>query len=227
MLFVLIELYSNFDNFVAFFIHHRTRRANNGMFEEVKSGNFERECVEETCHREELREVYPDDSIKQNQAWQSLTQKCIQRETSENSGCAARGTETCVQYWNKRNCVCKSGWKGEICELDIDECQLETPVCGKNAICVNLNGGHECQCEIGLEMFVNDEGLTDCRDVDVCRGQCEELGQICVASTGGFHCECDIGYICTENCDSLNSTRNEICDDANECAAISFDSRSD
>lgn len=38
----------------------RTRRANS-PFEEFRQGNQERECVEETCDREEAREIFEDE----------------------------------------------------------------------------------------------------------------------------------------------------------------------
>ncbi|KAK7805734.1 hypothetical protein U0070_010955 [Myodes glareolus] len=37
----------------------RIRRANS-LFEEVKKGNLERECMEEVCSYEEAREVFED-----------------------------------------------------------------------------------------------------------------------------------------------------------------------
>lgn len=39
----------------------RTKRANTGLFEEVLEGNLERECLEEKCDLEEVREVFEDD----------------------------------------------------------------------------------------------------------------------------------------------------------------------
>lgn len=39
----------------------RWRRANSGFLEEMKQGNLERECIEETCDYEEAREVFEDD----------------------------------------------------------------------------------------------------------------------------------------------------------------------
>jgi len=36
----------------------RTRRENGNIFEEMASGNLERECVEEICSIEEFHEVY-------------------------------------------------------------------------------------------------------------------------------------------------------------------------
>ena len=38
----------------------RFKRANQ-IFEEILPGNIERECVEETCSREEAREAFEDD----------------------------------------------------------------------------------------------------------------------------------------------------------------------
>lgn len=38
----------------------RSRRANS-VFEELKKGNLERECLEEVCSYEEAREVFEDD----------------------------------------------------------------------------------------------------------------------------------------------------------------------
>lgn len=37
----------------------RTKRANS-LFEEFKSGNIERECIEERCSKEEAREAFED-----------------------------------------------------------------------------------------------------------------------------------------------------------------------
>lgn len=39
----------------------RPKRANTGVFEEWLEGNLERECLEETCDLEEVREVFEDD----------------------------------------------------------------------------------------------------------------------------------------------------------------------
>merc|ERR1711892_933060 len=41
----------------------RFRRANEGYFSELTSGNLERECVEETCDQTEFYEVYDDDEV--------------------------------------------------------------------------------------------------------------------------------------------------------------------
>lgn len=42
-------------------ILQRHRRANTGMFEELREGDLERECLEEPCDLEEAREFFEDD----------------------------------------------------------------------------------------------------------------------------------------------------------------------
>lgn len=39
----------------------RHRRANTGVFEELREGDLERECLEEQCDLEEAREFFEDD----------------------------------------------------------------------------------------------------------------------------------------------------------------------
>lgn len=38
----------------------RQKRHNTGMFEEIREGDLERECLEERCEFEEAREVFED-----------------------------------------------------------------------------------------------------------------------------------------------------------------------
>merc|ERR1711879_690778 len=44
-------------------ILRRTKRNNNGFTEEKNEGNYERECIEETCTKEEFDETLTDDVI--------------------------------------------------------------------------------------------------------------------------------------------------------------------
>uniref|UniRef100_A0A8C5D9W6 Prothrombin n=1 Tax=Gouania willdenowi TaxID=441366 RepID=A0A8C5D9W6_GOUWI len=61
----------------------RNRRANQ-VFEEMKPGNLERECVEEICDHEEAREVFEqnDKTVKKNNNPQTHTYYCKGTETS-------------------------------------------------------------------------------------------------------------------------------------------------
>ena len=41
---------------------HRSKRYNSHVIEELREGNWERECVEEICGYEEVREVFENDA---------------------------------------------------------------------------------------------------------------------------------------------------------------------
>ena len=57
-------------------------------------------------------------------------------------------------------CVCMTGWTGDKCHLDVNECGVESTrqQCeSKGARCVNFDGGFRCQCNQGYTMD-NDTG---------------------------------------------------------------------
>lgn len=55
---------------------------------------------------------------------------------------------TCTVSGNKFSCVCLSGYTGQKCEIDVNECA--TPgLCQHGGTCVNLPGSYRCQCKPG------------------------------------------------------------------------------
>ncbi|PAA48568.1 hypothetical protein BOX15_Mlig020628g1 [Macrostomum lignano] len=46
-------------------------------------------------------------------------------------------------------CVCDTGYQGDLCDRDIDECRLVSP-CQHGSTCVNTRGGFECRCQPGF-----------------------------------------------------------------------------
>jgi len=189
----------------------RTRRKNSGFFEELKDGNFDNECIQEMCSREELDEIYPDDATKnpphdealRQEKWDELTLACHRKP------CNAQGTRLCVQTWNKRTCECKKGYHAanDDCE-DSNECDDPTSCPGEGKTCVNSEGSFECNCKTGFE---EQEGGVDCVDVDECKDEniCAE-GQVCKNTDGGFSCECKEGYAIQDD--------SGACTDIDECA---------
>ncbi|KAL4240889.1 hypothetical protein ACF0H5_001671 [Mactra antiquata] len=49
-----------------------------------------------------------------------------------------------------KRCVCKTGWRGDICGTDINECN-DTGICNaySNTACLNKDGGYDCLCRVG------------------------------------------------------------------------------
>lgn len=48
-------------------------------------------------------------------------------------------------------CVCKLGWTGENCTVDINECENNQDICGKEKVCQNLEGSYICNCKEGFQ----------------------------------------------------------------------------
>ena len=51
----------------------------------------------------------------------------------------------------EKGCVCKTGWTGAKCDLDIDECAATNPCTGGNQVCQNSPGAYKCICENGYK----------------------------------------------------------------------------
>lgn len=56
-------------------------------------------------------------------------------------------------------CVCKSGWTGLNCMVDINECENET-ICENEKVCQNFEGSYQCNCRVGFK-----------RNGDFCEGK--------------------------------------------------------
>ncbi|XP_068735801.1 uncharacterized protein [Montipora capricornis] len=72
-----------------------------------------------------------------------MANPCDQRLCQNNSTCQAGFTERGYR------CLCGSGFCGEHCETDIDECSARQAECSANAVCHNLQGSYSCSCKEG------------------------------------------------------------------------------
>eukprot|EP00058_Branchiostoma_floridae_P027595 XP_002613086.1 hypothetical protein BRAFLDRAFT_89968 [Branchiostoma floridae] len=107
----------------------------------------------------------------------------------------------CVEAANGFYCVCRGGWEGEFCEIDVDECK--TVECHYLATCVNTAGSYTCECQEGYE----GDGIEACTDMDECETDICGPYSICNNTIGSFKCRCLEGYL-------LDGT---ICKDIDEC----------
>jgi len=189
----------------------RQPRRNHGTFEEFGKGdNYERECVEEICDKEELSEVFSDEPDKVESEWAKLVDQCHINQ------CDAQGTSKCVQRWRMRTCVCKQHvdgietvadvpkFQGDDCSEDFDECaDKETNTKCGDRVCKNNHGSFECGCQNGYEDIDS-----ECVDIDECKTQCTSDDQICKNLPGSFECACKDGY---------EDDGQGGCKDVNEC----------
>ncbi|XP_078077604.1 growth arrest-specific protein 6-like [Mustelus asterias] len=216
------------------FVSHRTassflsriRRANH-VFEETKQGHLERECVEESCSREEAREVFENDPETNYfyPKYMDCLRKygpvgrnkpdlvtCIHNIPNQCSPlpCNLAGYRTCEDGQGAFQCICKSGWKGTICERDVDECTVSNGGC--QHICSNMVGSYQCLCEEG---FTKESDGRRCQDIDECSREAGICGFAdCKNTLGSYECTCVHGYRyepLTKTCEDVDECEQNIC----------------
>ncbi|XP_051037904.1 uncharacterized protein LOC127220220 [Phodopus roborovskii] len=125
----------------------RVRRANS-IFEELKKGNLERECMEENCSFEEVREVF-EDNKKANEFWN----KYIDGDQCENTPCQNQGL--CRDGLGEYTCTCLEGFEGKNCEFFVRKlCSLDNGDCDQ--FCSEEQNTVVCSCASGY--FLGDDG---------------------------------------------------------------------
>lgn len=122
-------------------------------------------------------------------------------------------------------------WKGQYCEVDVDEC-VEAYPCSDKGTCTNTIGGYTCQCNPGWK--TDPVNATGCVDVDECtaisppsdvntcgpltNNSCTNMNAPNLGRTlanPGYTCVCNTGY------ESTNPSQpNAPCTDINECLLI-------
>ncbi|XP_055083225.1 coagulation factor VII [Periophthalmus magnuspinnatus] len=86
----------------------RTRRANL-FLEEMRTGNLERECVEEKCSYEEAREIFP-----QKQQLEAFWTKYQAGDPCDSAPC--QNGATCTRHVHSFTCKCAPGYHGHLCD---------------------------------------------------------------------------------------------------------------
>ncbi len=74
---------------------------------------------------------------------------CI-KNTCTASTCLNGGV--CMEEEGIISCDCSNtGYKGNNCEIDINECQVNLNLCQNNGVCINTDGSYTCECESKYE----------------------------------------------------------------------------
>lgn len=74
----------------------------------------------------------------------------------------------CVEVDEGLLCLCKPGFKGEVCEIEVDEC--ESSPCLNGALCIDYLNSYECACSpgfSGMNCEVNDQDCTERYDEEL------------------------------------------------------------
>nr|Q58L96.1 RecName: Full=Venom prothrombin activator oscutarin-C catalytic subunit; Short=vPA; AltName: Full=Factor VII activator; AltName: Full=Snake venom serine protease; Short=SVSP; AltName: Full=Venom coagulation factor Xa-like protease; Contains: RecName: Full=Oscutarin-C catalytic subunit light chain; Contains: RecName: Full=Oscutarin-C catalytic subunit heavy chain; Flags: Precursor [Oxyuranus scutellatus]AAX37260.1 factor X-like protease oscutarin C precursor [Oxyuranus scutellatus] len=118
----------------------RTKRANS-LYEEFRSGNIERECIEERCSKEEAREVFEDDE-KTETFWNVY----VDGDQCSSNPCHYRGT--CKDGIGSYTCTCLSGYEGKNCERVLyKSCRVDNGNCWH--FCKPVQNDIQCSCAEG------------------------------------------------------------------------------
>ncbi|XP_061902573.1 coagulation factor IXb isoform X1 [Entelurus aequoreus] len=122
----------------------RLRRYNSGHFEEIKVGNLERECKEETCTLEEAREVFEDEE-KTMEFWAGY----VDGDQCNPPPCQNDGV--CQDGVNSYICWCGENFSGKNCDIEISkQCSVNNGGCSH--FCVMEAELVKCRCAHGYTL---------------------------------------------------------------------------
>ncbi|XP_063411483.1 uncharacterized protein LOC134694404 [Mytilus trossulus] len=127
---------------------------------------------------------------------------------AENCTCVIANTNYCNN--TEGSCNCKTGWAGDYCESDVNECTRST-ICQTFSMCENTNGSYVCVCDDGYFNYVdvckecssNTFGK-DCAQTCSCvvtnTDSCNNINGSCICKTGWY------GTTCSEDVNECNVT---------------------
>ncbi|XP_076839320.1 protein Z, vitamin K-dependent plasma glycoprotein b [Brachyhypopomus gauderio] len=125
-------------------IFQRHKRANAFFWEEIFKGNLEKECYEERCNKEEVREVFED-----NQKTEDFWAIYYDGDQCKSNPCQNGGT--CKDTIGGYSCTCTKMFTGGDCDKDVSECPSEGPLACEH-FCKPMQGTFRCFCARGYSL---------------------------------------------------------------------------
>ncbi|XP_059805987.1 venom prothrombin activator pseutarin-C catalytic subunit-like [Hypanus sabinus] len=108
------------------------------LLSHIHRESLEQECVVETCSKEEIHEIFEDDSTTEF-FWKIY----IDRLKCNSTTCQSNGI--CQNTFMGIQCKCLGGFNGTFCEIDINECDLML-TCPPGTTCVDGINNFTCIC---------------------------------------------------------------------------------
>lgn len=125
--------------------HHVLRKRANYFLEEILPGNLERECYEETCSREEAREIFKSPE-KTTEFWYHYKDLSPCKENPcQNGG-------ICQQYHYTYTCLCPPRYAGRHCEDVRYECWYNNGGCWQYCTDTARSLSVICSCAQGYTL---------------------------------------------------------------------------
>ncbi|XP_069752644.1 vitamin K-dependent protein C-like [Narcine bancroftii] len=126
------------------------RKRDNSLFEEFKAGNLERECYEETCEFEEVKEIFPSTDVAL-----IFWNKHIDGDQCEPNPCA--NNATCQDLIGSYYCHCPEHLDGHHCQYELvaTNCSDSYGHCAHFCKEIPMRNRRECSCANGYKLSDN------------------------------------------------------------------------
>ncbi|XP_071100961.1 uncharacterized protein [Haliotis cracherodii] len=109
-------------------------------------------------------------------------------DCSSMCNCHPQGSHGCDKM---TGCMCHSGWTGDKCDQDKNECSTVT--CQANSDCQNLPGSYQCRCRSGYSLSADN---TTCDEINECSSSKDNMcDHTCHDTEGSYYCSCNPGFV--------------------------------
>ena len=133
--------------------------------------------------------------------------ECLSQSINCNHG-------VCVDGDGVGICDCASGYTGQFCEVDVNECETMNIRCSGNGQCLDEVNSYTCVCDPGYTGRDCEEDIDECDGV-TCNGQGN-----CMDRVNGFVCDCLPGYTGDECETDINECEGQDCSGNGRCADL-------